>query len=114
MTERIKQDINALVEQPRQPRTLPPVEPVGGIPAGRGVAVYQASGGGGGGGIASPLTEGSGGGLALARTYHPPRVLVSSDGLFMWEVAPVATIRFTDADGAAAEFRLAVPTEPDP
>lgn len=38
MTDRIKQDINALVEQPRQPRTLPPVEPVGGIPAGRGIA----------------------------------------------------------------------------
>ena len=106
-------DLASLNSERPQP-TLRLEEPRGGIPSRRGYAEKNYQPGSGGGGLASPLTEGSGGGLALARTYHPPRVLVSSDGLFMWEVAPVATIRFTDAAGAAAEFRLAVPTEPDP
>lgn len=100
MTERIKQDINALVEQPRQPRTLPPVEPVGGIPAERGVSVYQASGGGGGGGgIASPLTEPDYG----QREYYESRV-VPSDFLIGLEVRQVKRIIMKDANDEEIVF----------
>lgn len=108
-------DLASLNSERPQP-TLRREEPRGGIPSKRGYAEknYQPGSGEGGAGIASPLTEGAGGRLELARTYHPKRTLRSSDGLFVWEVAPVATIRFTDANGGAAEFRLAVPTEPDP
>lgn len=95
MTDRIKQDINALVEQPRQPRTLPPVEPVGGIPAGRGIAPYLAGGGGGGGGgggIASPLTE-------VSRTYHPDDIVMSIDGVIAVAIRRTKEMNMTDANG---------------
>lgn len=99
------------------PPTLRREEPRGSLPSARGYAerAYQAgSGGGGTAGLASPLIEGSQSGSALARTYHPPKQLQSSDGLFVWEIAPVASIQFRDANGALAEFRLAIPSEPDP
>lgn len=94
MTDRIKQDINALVEQPRQPRTLPPVEPVGGIPAGRGIAPYRAGGGGSGGdgGIASPLTE-------VSRTYHPDDIVMSVDGVIAVAIMRTKEMSMTDANG---------------
>lgn len=106
MNDRIKQDINRLVEQPRQPRTLPPVEPVGGIPAERGVAVYQASGsgGGGGGGIASPLTEPS----ALARDYWWAGIR-STDGLFVYPA--IKQLNMRDADNNEVIINLADPNE---
>jgi len=115
--------LRELVEDLQGPdiRPLPalrPEEPRGGIPSRRGYVerAYQPGSDSGEttAGIASPLTEGQGQGLELARTYHDPVVMFSSDGLFVWEVAPVATIQFRDANGAPAEFRLAIPTEPDP
>lgn len=104
MTTQIKQDINALVEQPRQPRTLPPVEPVGGIPAGRGIAPYRAGGGGGGGGgIASPLTETD----SAEREYYTGSSRLSVDFLVGVELKPLKTIKMTDADGQPVELRFA-------
>lgn len=109
MTDRIKSDINALVEQPRQPRTLPPVEPVGGIPAGRGVAPYLAGGGGGGGGgggIASPLVEPD----FNQREYYENSYYLSGDFLFALELKPVKKIKMRDANNAAVDLEFAEPT----
>lgn len=91
MTDQIKQDINALVEQPRQPRTLPPVEPVGGIPAGRGIAPYRA---GGSGGIAGPLTERAG-----TRLTYPTAVVIPESGFFAYLVQPVRRMTFDSPSG---------------
>lgn len=107
MTDQIKQDINALVDSPRQSRSLPPVEPVGGYPSGRGVAAYQASGGtGGGGGIASPLTEPS----YAARQYHNSNVVTMASYLIGVKLRPVKMIAMQDADGNPVIMNYAEPT----
>lgn len=107
MSDRIKQDINALVEQPRQPRTLPPVEPVGGIPAGRGIAPYRAGSGGsgGGGGIESPLTEGP----YAGREYYESSYFLSTDLLMAIELKPLKRISMTDAAGNGVVLDFAEP-----
>lgn len=103
MTDRIKQDINALIDSDTRPAALPTVEPVGGIPAERGVAVYKASGSGGGG-IASPLTEPS----ALARDYWWAGIR-STDGLFVYPA--IKQLNMRDADNNEVIINLADPNE---
>src|SRR5690606_22299379 len=72
MTERrtgksVVDDVNAIVNPPRQSRPLPRVDPVGAVLPQRGRGTYQApSGGGTGGGIASPLIE-----VPNSRENHP-------------------------------------------
>lgn len=107
MNDRIKQDINALVEPPRQSRSLPPVEPVGGYPSGRGIAAYQAGSGagGGGGGIASPLTETD----ASTREYWDESVYLSGDYLVGIILKPLKQINMTDDAGAPVVMRYAEP-----
>ena len=107
MTTQIKQDINALVEPPRQSRSLPPVEPVGGFEAQRGYAAYTSGGGGaggGGGGIASPLTEPS----ALARDYWWAGIR-STDGLFVYPA--IKQLNMRDADNNEVIINLADPNK---
>lgn len=101
------------------PPTLRKEEPRGPIPAARGYLErnYQpGTGEGGTAGIASPLTEGSTAGSQpqLSRTYHPTQTVMSTDGLFVWEVRPVATLTLHDANGSPVEFRLAIPSEVAP
>ena len=107
MTEQIKQDINALVEPPRQSRSLPPIEPVGGYPSGRGIAAYQAGGGaGGGGGIASPLTETD----ASTREYWDESIYLSGDYLVGILIKPLKQVNMTDDAGAPVVMRYAEPS----
>lgn len=98
MAKDLTEALHRLTEQARQRPVATPQE--------RGAAarvVSAASPGGGtakGGSIASPLTE-------QARTYHAERTVMSTDGLFGFRVTPVATISFTDANGAGVVFNFA-------
>lgn len=86
-------DINALVNQPRQRRTLPAVEPRGSVAPQRGRGNYTAPAGGTGGGIASPLT-------AIARTFAADPVYVETvDGSGLFRVRALDTLTLQDAEG---------------
>jgi hypothetical protein len=111
-------DLSQIVEPERAQPVLRREQAKGAIPAARGVSQrnYQA-GTDGGSGIASPLIEGgsaSGTEPVLDRTYHAPREVVSSDGLFVWEVAAINTITLRDANNAEVEIKLAEPDNPEP
>lgn len=105
MSDAIKRDINALVNDNRETSSLPAVEPVGGYPAQRGQAAYaspQVSAGGGGGGIAGPLTE-----IGSMREYYEGGY-ISSDGLFF--LPAIKRTEMTDADGQVVAFNYANPS----
>ncbi|WP_395501837.1 hypothetical protein [Ectopseudomonas mendocina] len=86
-------DINALVNQPRQRRSLPAVEPRGSVAPQRGRGNYTAPAGGTGGGIASPLT-------ATARTFAADPVYVETvDGSGLFRVRALDTLTLQDAEG---------------
>ncbi|MCC4261085.1 hypothetical protein LL270_10510 [Pseudomonas aestusnigri] len=120
MADKLVQTLADNLGPTRTPPTLRREEPRGAIPAGRGRVErnYQApSNPSSGGGIASPLIEGgsaSGTEPVLDRTYHAPREVVSSDGLFVWEVAAINTITLRDANNAVVEIKLAEPENPEP
>lgn len=57
------------------------------------------------GGIASPLVELDPG----LREYHAPRLRYSSDGLFAFEVEPLAKVVMQDANGAEVVLEFADP-----
>lgn len=101
MTDKIKQDINALIDSDPPRTALPAIEPVGGYPAQRGRSTYAApqAASGGGGGIASPLTEPDYG----QREYYEARV-VPSDFLVGLEVRQVKRIVMKDANDEEIVF----------
>tara|TARA_R110000851_G_scaffold97963_2_gene212143 strand:- start:35283 stop:35678 length:396 start_codon:yes stop_codon:yes gene_type:complete len=95
----------------------------GGIAAKRGYfeRQYQPGTGETTGGIASPLIEGRTAGASaseptLDRTYYEPREVMTSDGLFVWEVVDhaIQTITLRDANNAAVQIKLAEPEDPEP
>ena len=88
-------DINALVNQPRQRRSLPAVEPRGGVPAQVGTGNYTAPPASTGGGIASPLVEQPG-----TREYYDSVLRPSTDGAVFFTVRATKKITMTDANGA--------------
>lgn len=96
----IATDLQLLSQAPTQRRSLPPVAPVGGVPAARGRATYTPKTSAGG--IASPLTEAD----ASTREYWPDG-LTSSDGLFV--LPAIKVLKLTDANGADVEIQLADP-----
>lgn len=105
----VQDDINSLVRPERKRQALPPVAPRGALPTQRGRADYKAPAAAtGGGGIASPLTE-----VELAgvgdRTYWPAMLQTTTDGLFSFEVRPIKTWKFLDADGNAVLMNIAQP-----
>ncbi len=100
------EEVNALVKQPRQRRSLPAVEPRGSVPAQVGTGTYTAPPATGAG-LASPVTEPS----FAAREFWPTG-LVSSDGLFFLP-APKKIV-MQDANGAEAVFEYAEPVVPSP
>lgn len=87
----------------RERGTLSYVQPRGAQPGKRGYveAEQQAPAASGGGGIASPLTE-----TDNSRTYHPPQVVTSSDGVFTFYVEPVASATFVDGDTNTVVFNF--------
>jgi hypothetical protein len=91
----VVEDLKRLQSAPQQRRTLRTVPPVGAVPAARGSATYVAPPETGGGGISSPLTETPG-----TRTFHTPRVVTTTDGMFTFALRRVATITMTDATDA--------------
>ena len=87
------EEINALVNQPRQRRALPTVEPRGSVPAQVGTGTYTAPAAGTGGGIASPLT-------AISRTFADDPVYVETiDGSGLFMVRALNTLTLEDAEG---------------
>lgn len=95
-------DINALLNPPRERRTLKQLEPRGGVTGQVGTGNYTAPAGGSGG-VASPFTETPG-----TRTYHEkPIVIRSTDGSIFMAVKMPAIVTMTDASGAPAVFNYA-------
>lgn len=120
LSEGLTRDLSAIIQPERDQPTLSREEPRGGIPSSRGYSQHNYQPGsstGTGGGIASPLIEGAQADAdpespstpVLARESYPVQQLLSSDGLFVWEVTPPSKVTFRDANGEAAEFRLANP-----
>lgn len=105
----VQEDINRLVIPERPPATLRPVTPRGALPAQRGRADYKApAASAGGAGLASPLTEVELEGVG-DRTYWPATIQETTDGLISFEVMPIKTWKFLDADGNAAVLNVAKP-----
>jgi len=101
----VADDIQSLVQPPRQAKPLPRIDPVGPLPAQRGTGNYQApsGGGGSGGGIAGPLVETPG-----TRTYHESTVVISStDGSTFMALKMPAVVTMTDANGVEIPFSYA-------
>lgn len=99
-------DINALLNPPRERRTLKQLEPRGGVTGQVGTGNYRAPSTGGAG-LASPVNEPS----FAAREYWA-NGLLSSDGLFV--IPAVKKIVMQDANGAPAVFEYAQPVVPSP
>lgn len=113
MTERrtgksVAEDIQSLVQPPRQAKPLPRIDPVGSLPPQRGLGTSApASGGGTGGGIASPLSE-----VPQSRVYYTEaqsQSIYSNDYLLSMEVLPLKSLFMTDASGAAVQMNFALP-----
>lgn len=98
----VADDINRLTTPPRQRKTLRTIQPVGGIPAGRGRADYKAPANSSTAGIASPITEPD-----YAEREFWASGLVSSDGLFF--LPAVKKIVAQDANAAEVIFEYAQP-----
>ena len=95
MTERSQQDLQSLVARGGVQARLQPLPRQEPLPAGVGTGDRQASSARAStAGIASPLREVS----PPQRTYHPPRQVLSSDGLFSFEWQPLASIAMVDAN----------------
>ena len=105
------QDINAVVQQPRQRRQLSTIEPRGALveQKGRGNYVPPRSAPGGGG-VASPLIEDD----YDSRMYWSERTLLSSDGLLSFVIRPIQGIFLRDANNAPVEFQFAQPPVEEP
>lgn len=95
-------DINAVVNQPRQRRSLPAVEPRGSVPAQVGTGNYTAPPASGGGGIASPLVEPT----ASTREYYDPVLLPTTDGLawVRWRSVKKFVMQDANEDEVILEF----------
>lgn len=87
-------DINALLNPPRERRTLKQLEPRGGVTGQVGTGNYTAPPATGGG-IASPLVEQPG-----TREYYTAVLRPSTDGAVFFSVRATKTIVMTDANGA--------------
>lgn len=90
----VADDIQSLVQPPRQAKPLPRIDPVGALPASRGRGVYKAPASAGTAGIASPLIETAG-----TREFHPSILRASTDGAIFFEVRAAKKVTMTDANG---------------
>lgn len=97
-------DINALVNPPRQRRSLPAVEPRGSVPAQVGTGTYTAPSATGGG-LAWPLTEDD----AATRVFWSSQVISSADGLVAIQIKPLRMMMLRDANDSSGALSLAEP-----
>lgn len=104
----VQEDINSLVRPVVTRKQLSTVPPLGVLPLKRGRADYKEPAVTTGGGIASPLTEVEVDGVG-DRTYWPAMLQETTDGLFSFEVRPIKTWKFLDADGNAVLMNIAQP-----
>ncbi len=111
--EQVK-DINALLNPPRQTRTLPRKEARGALSGGISTGTYKPPAAPGGGGIASPLTEKTkvvqdedGNSKVVPDRDYYAGGFTSSDGLFI--LPAISVQRMTDASGADVQFIFANP-----
>lgn len=104
----VQEDINSLVRPVVTRKQLSTVPPLGVLPLKRGRADYKEPAVTTGGGIASPLTEVEVSGVG-DRTYWPAMLQSTTDGLFSFEVRPIKTWKFLDADGNAVLLNIAKP-----
>ena len=99
-------DINAVVQQPRQRRQLSTIEPRGALGTQKGVGNYvPPRSAPGGGGVASPLVEDD----YDSRMYWGDQPMISVDGLLSFMVRPIRGIFQRDANGAVVEQQFAKP-----
>lgn len=99
-------DINAVVQQPRQRRQLSTIEPRGALGTQKGVGNYvPPRSAPGGGGVASPLTEAD----YNAREYWAEQTLTSSDGLLSFRVKAIKKLVQTDANSLEVVQQFAQP-----
>jgi len=96
--------LNALVN-PRQRKTLKPVEPRGALRGKRANVPYTPPVTGGG--IASPLTETD----YAQREFHASRYFTTVDGIFVWQIDPPKKFAMRDANGEPVEQVFAEPTD---
>lgn len=108
--ESVVQDLNRLITPTPQRRTLRTVQPVGALPVTRGRGEYVPPPTSAGGGIASPLTEVEVDGVG-DRTYWPAMLQKTTDGMLEFEVRPIKTWKFLDADGNTVLLNIAKPAE---
>lgn len=91
----IKEDLNALEKSPRKNAQLPQLERRGTRGPAVGVGSWNPNrvpSSGGGGGLVSPITE-------VSRTYHPDRLVWSSEGLVAFTRKPTNELLMQDAEG---------------
>lgn len=99
--ERFIEDLRSITER-RAPdgSRLPPAPAEGPIPAGRGVGSATVGDAETGAGIDGPLVEID----PALRQYHPPRDIATTDGLFVYQMQPIAKVTFRDAGGRTVEM----------
>lgn len=114
--QQLLHDLSQLIPPTREPPTLRREDPLPPIPARRGYIERNAQPGrSAGGGIASPLIEGSETLPAeIERTYHPVETVTSTDGIFVWELRPVASVTMIDANGQEVVLQFAPPSYSSP
>lgn len=104
----IQDDLNRIMKPEKKSGSLSTLEPRGGVAARRGSGTYSGTTSTGtGGGVASPLTEQTSSGVAN-RDYWPVQMLATTDGLLVFEIHPLKTLRMKDANGADVVFNYAV------
>ena len=103
---RLVDDLNGLIKHPAKPRErLGPAGSPGALP-GRGTGKRVAVGTGNG--IATPLNEPD----YSKRKFHPAVNLPSSDGVFIFEIEPLAALEMVDAASRPLRVQYAAPPPP--
>lgn len=100
------EDLNAVITQPRQRRTLRSVEPRGSVPAQVGRGNYTAPPATGGG-LAWPLTEDDPG---LREFYTSSRIVSSADGLVAIRLRNMKSITLRDDNDEEGQIIFGEPT----
>ena len=101
-------DLNRLIKPPAIPRPRLQSAPAVGPLSGRGQSAPVAEMAGTGNGIATPLNEPD----YSKREFHPAVNLPSSDGVFIFEIEPLAALEMVDAASRPLRVQYAAPPPP--